>query len=96
MDLLVGLASLTVAMWLVQQWKMPFPSNVAALAFVALVIYTALYSLAAYTVNLLTSVTRMVSSVPVFLPLLMILVLVIGYCLGRKGLPGGRGPFNPF
>ena len=94
MDLLVGLASLVVALWLTQQLKMPFPSNVVAIVLVALVVYVLFWSLAASIVDLLASVTRAASAVPVAVPVVLLLGIGIGYYLCRRRTPGGGDPFG--
>ncbi len=94
MDLLVGLASLVVALWFTQQLKMPFPSNVVAIVLMALVVYILLWSLAASVVDLLGSVTRAASTVPAAIPLVLLLGIGIGYYLCRRRTPGGGDPFG--
>ncbi len=94
MELLTGLASLTIALWIVALCKMPFPANIAAAAFASLVIYILMYSLAAYTVRLLSAITGAVTSIPAFIPLFIIIGVVIGYLLAKRGGFGGGGPFG--
>lgn len=96
MELIVGLMSLTVALGAVGQAKLAFPSNLAATAFVSLVLYIMTMSLAAYTANLLMSVTHMASSVPAFIPVALVLGAGAGYLFGRRGSSGGDGRFRPF
>ncbi len=94
MDLLIVLASLTVALWFMQQLKMPFPSNLAAAALVALVAYVLLWSLAVSIVSLLVSVTQAASSVPAVILLAFLLGVAAGFCLGRRRSAGGGDPFE--